>query len=119
IEQAIRNRSMFNIIHTASGNKLDFMLARHDAWGYEQLARRQRVFLTPELEGYVASPEDVIIGKLWYYTEGESEKHLGDIAGILRATHITIDRDYISRFADQLGFASAWQKAQTYAARSA
>jgi hypothetical protein len=34
----------------------------------------------------IAAPEDVILGKLWYFAEGGCDRHLRDIAGILRVT---------------------------------
>ncbi len=47
----------FNVIHPKSGNKIDFMVARRDAWGREQLKRRQREQVYPEVLAYMASPE--------------------------------------------------------------
>jgi len=107
IQEAIRHGSQFNVIHTTSGNKVDFMIARKDAYGREQLARRQKVFITPEIEGYTASAEDIVLGKLWYYVLGESEKHINDIAGIWRSCQL--DLDYIDRWAPSLGAADAWK----------
>ena len=41
------------------------------------------------------APEDVIIGKLWYFSEGGGERHLRDIAGILRISGEKVDRSEI------------------------
>ena len=65
--------------------------------------------LTPACLGYVAAPEDVILGKLVYYQEGGSEKHLRDIGGIVRISGDAVDRDYISKHASQLGVLAIWQ----------
>lgn len=78
--EALAHEGQFNVIHATSGNKIDFMIARGDAWGVEQLRRRVRLELLPGMRGFVASPEDVIIGKMVYYREGGSDKHLRDIA---------------------------------------
>lgn len=56
----------------------------------------------------MASPEDVILGKMVYYREGGSEKHLRDITGILRISDDIVDRDYVADFAKQLGLADIW-----------
>ncbi len=106
--QAIHDRRSFNVIHPTSGNKIDFMIARDDAWGREQLARRQRILILPDREGFAAQPEDVILGKLLYYAEGGSEKHLRDITGMLRVTP-EIDRDDIGKWASRLGVTDVWQ----------
>lgn len=107
--QAVMLGGQFNVIHPASGNKIDVMIARQDAWGHSQLARRRRELIFPQLQGYVAAPEDVIVGKLWYYREGGSEKHLRDIASMLQASGETIDRDYIERWSRALDLTDAWQ----------
>src|SRR5579859_485017 len=78
--EAASRGGQFNVIHPTSGNKIDFMIARRDAWGRIQLARRRQERVLEDRIGYVASPEDVILGKLLYYQDGRHEKHLRDIA---------------------------------------
>lgn len=102
-------RGQFNVIHPGSGNKVDFMIARDDAWGKSQFTRRVRKLILPDRETYVAAPEDVILGKLWYYHEGGSEKHLRDIVGMLQVSEDEIDRSYITHWAGQLHVLEAWQ----------
>lgn len=106
--QAFQRGGQFNVIHPASGNKIDFMMARHDSWGDEQMSRRQRVRILPDREGYTARPEDIIIGKMEYYKEGGSEKHLRDIAGIMRISGEEVDRDYVVQWAEKLGLMEVW-----------
>jgi hypothetical protein len=57
----------------------------------------------------VAAPEDVILGKLLYYREGGSEKHIRDITGIVKVSGQYLDRDYLARSAAQLGVADMWE----------
>jgi hypothetical protein len=109
VEDAVLTRFQFNVLHPGSGNKIDFILPRDDAWGRIQLARRQRVLLLPDREGYTARPEDVILGKLWYYSEGGSDKHLRDILGILRVSGAQVDRAEVQRWADALGLSPIWR----------
>jgi hypothetical protein len=106
---AIMGGGQFNVIHPESGNKIDFLIARRDAWGREQLARRRRLRILAGLEGFAAAPEDIILGKLLYYQEGGSEKHLRDIAGMLRISPQPIDRAYIARWAAELGVGEIWR----------
>jgi hypothetical protein len=108
VRDAVRQRFQFNVLHTASGAKIDFILSRHDEWGRAQLARRRRVLLLPDREGYAAAPEDVILGKLWYFTEGRSDKHLRDIAAMLRVSGGQIDRADVEAWARKLGLSEAW-----------
>jgi hypothetical protein len=107
--EALRSHGQFNVIHPSSGNKIDFMVVGSNDWSTAQLARRQRVEFAPDTAGYIAAPEDVIVGKLIDYREGGSEKHLRDIAGILTISDSLIDRDYIAKFSAQLGVSDIWQ----------
>jgi hypothetical protein len=106
--QALASHGQFNVIDPSSGNKIDFMIARSDAWGHEQLARRQRMRLLPDREGFAARPEDVILSKMLYYEEGGSEKHLRDITAMLKTSGHLIDHEYVRKWADQLGVIKIW-----------
>lgn len=106
---AVRRRSQFNIIHPTSGNKLDLIVSRDDAWGRGQLARRRTVALLPDLAASMAAPEDVILAKMAYYREGEHEKHLRDIASMLRISGEMIDRNYIRDWSARLDLLDIWQ----------
>jgi hypothetical protein len=108
---AVKYARQFNVIHPASGHKIDFMVAGKSDWTNAQLTRCKQVQITPNLVSAVASPEDVILGKLIYYREGGSDKHLRDIAGILRISGDAVDRNYISQVAAQQGVVDAWQAA--------
>ena len=48
---------------------------------------------------WFASPEDVILKKMVYHKEGGSDKHLRDIAGVLRIQGERLDRGYLSEWA--------------------
>src|SRR5437868_9798363 len=82
--EAVRAGHQFNVLHPASGNKVDVMMPRPDAWGREQMSRRQRVQFLPDRAGYAARPEDGILAKMLYYREGGFEKHLRYLTGILK-----------------------------------
>lgn len=107
--QAVARGGQFNVIHPASGNKIDFIIARTDAWGRSQIARRRQELILPGRPGYTAAPEDVILGKLWYYREGGSEKHLRDIAGMLQVSGDEIDTAYVDAWSRELDLAAEWQ----------
>lgn len=108
IRDAVKTRFQFNILHPTSGVKIDVILPRNDEWGREQLRRRRKLAILPDLIGTIASPEDVILGKLWYHSEGGSDKHIRDIVGMLRTTENPIDRDTIQQWVDKLGFQASW-----------
>lgn len=110
VDEAARAHGQFNVIHPTSGNKVDFMVVGGTSWAASQIARRRRVQLLPDLAGDVAAPDDVILGKLMYYCEGGSEKHLRDIAGIMKRSGELVDREYVERFAPDFGAANIWSE---------
>ena len=108
VRQAIQNRGQFNVIHSESGYKADIVIpgAPYDE---TQLERRTRVRANdPEVDAFFATPEDIILKKMEYFREGGSEKHLRDIAGILKIRGTQIDRTYIEHWAQQLGVTDIW-----------
>jgi hypothetical protein len=113
VRDAVRTRFQFNLIHPASGNKIDFILTRPDEWNSGQLLRRRSIELrlgAESFEVFVATPEDVIIGKLWYYSEGGGDRHLRDITGILRVTGEGVNREEVERWVTRLGYLRIWQQ---------
>jgi hypothetical protein len=107
--EAIENGTQFNVIHPTSGNKLDFMVSGKKAWVMAQLNRSRQLALFSGLDVSFAAPDDVILGKLIYYRDGGSEKHLRDINGILDISGTIVDPQYIERQAKQLGVDDLWE----------
>lgn len=48
--------------------------------------------------------------KMIYYREGESEKHLRDIGGVLRVLGKNVDREYIGEWAARLNVEDIWRQ---------
>jgi hypothetical protein len=59
---------------------------------------------------WLAPPEHVIIGKLEFYREGGSEKHLRDIRGMLAVTDI--DEAFLEKEIAARGLHEAWRAAE-------
>ena len=113
VRNAVRTRFQFNVLHPESGNKIDFILTRPESWNTTQLARRRKIELRlgqETFDVFVAAPEDVILGKLWYFSEGGGERHLRDIAGILRVTGDGVNRAEVEHWAAKLGYLEIWQQ---------
>lgn len=102
-------RTQFNIIQPDSGLKVGVIIPADSPFNQNRLQRRRRLRPYGEVDAWFASPEDVIIKKMEYYREGGSEKHLRNITGMLKVSGNTIDRAYISEWADQLGVRPIWQ----------
>jgi hypothetical protein len=109
VVEAIIHRGQFNVIHPESGNKIDFMLPKTDPWSRQQIQGRRPRPILNGADAFVARPEDVIISKMLYYREGASDKHLRDIAGMLKISGELIDREYVARWASELKVMDVWQ----------
>lgn len=107
---AIRRRSQFNIIDIKTGWKADLVIQKQRPFSIEELRRRERVTILGH-EIYVASAEDTIIAKLEWAREGQSERQLRDIAGIIQVKGAALDTEYIERWVSELGLADVWQAA--------
>jgi hypothetical protein len=108
MRDAISRASQFNILHPASGNKLDVMVLSGSEHDRLRMQRRRKLELEPTLSPYFAAPEDVILKKLQYYQMGGSEKHLRDIASMLLIQRDNIDQKSITEWAAKLGVAEEW-----------
>lgn len=113
IEEEARRTSHghFNLSHHESGLRAYVYLAGEDAthaWG---LGRRRRITLRGETL-WLAPIEYVILGKLKFFREGGSVRHLEDIARMLRISADQIDYPELeARITEQL-LGPEWERAR-------
>ncbi|MDH4220986.1 MAG: nucleotidyltransferase family protein [Candidatus Aminicenantes bacterium] len=112
VRNAIRSRYQFNIIHPSSGLKVDVIISKKDDFDQSRFKRIKRLNVSEEESANFAAPEDVIIKKLEYFKKGGSEKHLRDIASMLKISADMIDCTYISSWAEKLGLTEIWEAIQ-------
>lgn len=110
IESAVRHKKQFNIIHPASGLKADVIISDGSEFDRSRFARRTSFELEDGKHIWFTTPEDVILKKLFYYNEGQSEKHIRDILGVLKIQQDSIDFDYMTQWATQLSLLKLWQE---------
>jgi hypothetical protein len=106
--QEFARRGQFNLLHLPSGLKIDCVIQKNTAHGKSEFERRRRLLILPDLEAWVAAPEDIIIAKMRFYREEESDKHLRDIRGILAQT--PVDQDFLQHWINLLGLSEVWAK---------
>jgi hypothetical protein len=112
MREAINRCSQFNIIHPESGLKVDVIITKKDDFDQSRFARIKKLNVSETRSADFASPEDVIIKKLEYFKKGRSEKHLRDIASMLKISSELIDRAYISSWAKRLTVDEIWEELQ-------
>jgi hypothetical protein len=109
IRRAIRQRLQFNIIHPSSGLKIDIMIPDRDSFNRSRFSRTKRLKISETDYAEFAAPEDVIVKKLEYYQKGGSDKHLRDIAGMMKISAPMIDEAYLGEWTDKLGLSDLWK----------
>lgn len=108
VKTAVENRHQFNIIHPASGLKVDVMVPENSEFNKSRFQRRRKIAISEGTRVWFASPEDVILKKLAYYQQGGSDKHIRDILGVLKIQGDQIDLDYIQDWAEQMNLTESW-----------
>lgn len=112
-QEALRLRRQFNVIETHHACKIDLIIRRDRPFSHEEFRRRQRVDLTFGRGLAIVTPEDAILSKLeWARRSGDSERQLRDAAGVLELNP-SIDREYIERWAAELGISDLWSRIST------
>ena len=107
---ALRRRSMFNIIEMETGWKLDLVIRKARPFSLEELRRRTSTKILG-MNVPTATAEDTIVAKLEWAKLGASDRQLEDVAGILRVRGADLDVAYIERWITELDLAELWARA--------
>ena len=106
INDAIHNKTSFNLIHLETMLKIDVFILKDQPFDSEALARRRPDILDEESarQFYLSSPEDIILSKLRWYQDGGcvSERQLKDVLGVLKVQTDKLDMEYLKYWASQL-----------------
>jgi len=104
-------RGHFNLIHHETGFKADIYLtgsSELQLWAMQN--SRQIDFAGSKIN--IAPPEYVIIMKLEFYKEGNTQKHLSDIKSILLNSNDLIDYILLKKLISERRLTSEWEAAQ-------
>jgi predicted nucleotidyltransferase len=111
VREAVSRRGIFNVIHNDWLIKADFIVRRDDAYRDAEFERRRRI----DLEGtgvWVVAPEDLILSKLLWARDSDSEMQKQDARAILRSVK-DLDRAYLERWAVVLDLAGPLRGLET------
>jgi hypothetical protein len=110
VDEAIRLRRSFNIIHYEQLIKLDFIVVAPSELQEARFARRRRL-VVDNVAVWVLSPEDLILAKLEWARTSRSERQLGDVRNLLTEVP-DLDHHYLDTAASQLGLTELLHEAQ-------
>ena len=108
--ESVSNSSMFNLIDTSSGDKIDFWILTSDSFDQSRFSRRikSKAF---DKEFFISTPEDTILMKLkWAKMSGGSEKQINDCIGVFEMHRPDLDMEYLNRWGSILEVSSLLEK---------
>jgi hypothetical protein len=105
-EQAVRGAYrppfQFNAMDQRSSLKVDFWLPAGMEFEREMFGRRVQRSLF-DITAWIATAEDIVLHKLYWDKLTPSERQRGDAAGVFAVQRDKLDRDYLRRWAGELG----------------
>jgi hypothetical protein len=116
IEQAVRQRSTFNIINTSTGFKVDVFIRKDCPFEQSAMSRRLTVDL-PDAPGeslVLHTAEDMILFKLRCYRLGQERatQQWTDVLDIMKVQDGKLDQAYLDHWAADLGVSEPLQCAR-------
>lgn len=107
VVRAVSERTSVNLVHLATGVKVDLFIKGTTAFDVSEFKRRVVVRLGDERpqDVFVKSAEDTILRKLLWFRlgGGVSDRQWQDVHGIVSVQGNRLDVEYLRRSADQLG----------------
>ncbi len=104
--EAMKNRSMFNIIDNELGWKADLIFRKDSPHQLSEFNRRIRAKLMG-IDLWILSPEDVILSKLEWSKSDGSDLQFRDVFGVIKLQWDKLDWDYLQHWAKELGIEKA------------
>ena len=101
IREAINYYDMFNIIHNETMIKVDFIIRKDTPYRRLEFSRR-RLMQIDDFEVFVVSLEDLILSKLYWAKDSQSEMQLNDVKILICENRNQLDENYLDKWANQL-----------------
>ena len=108
---AFVRKSLFNIVDAATLWKVDLIFKQPTPFDVSRFSRRSIVDIAG-VHLYTASPEDILITKLWWAKLGESERQINDVVGIIKVQGESLDLQYVNRWVAALEIQEQWAVAR-------
>jgi hypothetical protein len=100
VRNAIQNQGFFNIIHNELLVKIDFIVRKNAPYRQQEFLRRQRVKVDG-FKAWIVSAEDLLLSKLVWAKESQSEMQLNDVRNLIASVH-QLDWSYLNHWATEL-----------------
>jgi hypothetical protein len=98
-KEEIARSGMFNVIDHSTGFKVDFIVRKKTLYRDLEFRRRKKNQIG-DLDVWIVTPEDLIISKIAWIQQLQSDKQMEDIKNLLAIPGI--DRNYIRNWCKEL-----------------
>ncbi len=99
VRSAVASRRLFNLMHLASGIKVDLIVRKDSEYRRVEFARRHSIEMNG-IHTWIVSREDLILSKLIWARDSNSELQRRDVRALLAGD---LDRGYVTHWAARLG----------------
>lgn len=110
VSQAVYAHSMFNIIHNEWVVKADFIIRKNEEYRREEFSRKHKMVIEDTII-FVVSVEDLILSKLVWGKQSQSDLQLGDVRQMVSIVS-ELDWNYMKKWAVILGIEPFLEKAK-------
>ena len=98
VSDSVEHSFMFNLIHLKSSVKVDCIIRKPEDYRVVEFNRRRKIKFSG-IDIFIVSKEDLILSKLDWAKDSESDLQIRDIRGLLSTGY---DRDYLFEWAKKL-----------------
>ena len=110
VREEVKQRGMFNLIHTKYVMKIDFILRKESAWQETAFSRRKKISID-SIPVWIISLEDLILAKLLWAQDSLSELQLNDVRSLLKSDQ-RLEQEYLKKWVQALNLENVYQKVQ-------
>jgi hypothetical protein len=112
VEDVISGRMQtLQVTHIESIARADLVIARDEPFDRIQFERRRQYPLADGTEVYFISPEDLVLNKIRWGQQSQSEKQWRDVLAVLKTQAENLDDAYLKQWAECLGLSEVLAQA--------
>lgn len=106
-----RRMFSFQITQIETISRADLMLSLDTEFSRSQFTRRQLIPISTGNDVYFASPEDLILNKLLWGKQSQSEKQWRDVLSIMKTQQDNLDYIYLGKWSERINIDEDYQRA--------
>jgi hypothetical protein len=99
VKNETKRLGMFNVIDHETGFKVDFILRKNSEYRKHEFSRREQIQIV-DFDVWIVSPEDLVVSKIEWIQQLQSDKQITDISNLLALPEI--NKIYIKNWCEKL-----------------